>query len=157
MLITLQNKDFNIKNINVLDRVPNTIIKDSDFHKIIYDENELTINGIYLYFSLKNIKAERSYNKIKFTFNFQINKEIIYNLIRCEKEIIDYIEYNNIITNKTPIYHINDILNGCTFKVFGEKYCTSKFILKISGIWSNEYQYGVSYKFFCVTNKNDNL
>lgn len=154
MLITLQNKDFNIKNISVLEKVPNTIIKESDFYKIIYDENEVSINGIYLYFTLTNIKAERVYNKIKFTFNLGKNKDTIYNLVQREKEIIDYIKVNNIITNKTPIYHIRDILQGGTFKVFGEKCCTSKFILKISGIWSNEHQYGVSYKFFCVTNKS---
>lgn len=154
MLITLQNKDFNIKNISVLEKVPNTIIKESDFYKIMYDENEVSINGIYLYFTLTNIKAERVYNKIKFTFNLGKNKDTICNLVQREKEIIDYIKNNSIITNKTPIYHIRDILQGGTFKVFGEKCCTSKFILKISGIWSNEHQYGVSYKFFCVTNKS---
>lgn len=154
MLITLQNKDFNIKNISVLEKVPNTIITDSYFYKIMYEENEVSINGIYLYFTLNNIKAERVYNKIKFTFNLVKNKDTIYNLVQREKEIIDYIKDNNIITSKTPIYHIRDILQGGTFKVFGEKCCTSKFILKISGIWSNENQYGVSYKFFCVTNKS---
>ena len=51
MLITLQNKDFNIKNINVLEKVPNTIIKESEFYKIMYEENEISINGIYLYHS----------------------------------------------------------------------------------------------------------
>ena len=53
------------------------------------------------------------------------------------------------INNKIPQYKIHEQLQNGNIKIFtdiGNKQ-TSSFILKISGIWETQYNYGLTYKF----------
>ncbi len=60
-------------------------------------------------------------------------------------------------THKTTIFTIDQQLKNNFIKIFNNYNSTSQhFIFKISGIWSNEYSYGISYKFM-NTNNHDLL
>jgi hypothetical protein len=58
----------------------------------------------------------------------------------------------NTVVNKNPVYRITDQLSNGFLKIFNEAECKSKneFILKIYGIWENECEYGLTYKFINV-------
>lgn len=150
MLLSLQHNEFNKNNIHINTRVPNTIIKNSDFYRLSYEVNNVSINGIYLFFELKNMKIENIYNKIKFIFNVRESKDLINYLISVEHEILDCFVKTNNYNNKKINYYIKNQLNEGSFKIYNDKHFTNKFVLKISGIWCNENEVGVSYKFFSI-------
>lgn len=150
MLVALKNNDFTISNVYINEKVPNNIIKDSDFFRISYDYNNVTLNGIYLFFELRNIKMENIYNKVKFSFSQKDNKETLDYLKDVETQIVCFFQRLQLVEGKRPIFHIHNQLHEGFFKIFSDKDFTNKFILKISGLWSNQTDYGVSYKFFSV-------
>ena len=133
--------------------IKNTVISDSDFVRIIYSNDELMLNGVYLYVALTNITMDVYYNKFKCCFCKKQNARIINQLELIEKQILAKYKYS---TNKKPEYSINNqIMNGY-IKVFTNmpnKYKTEnsiQLILKISGLWENEDSYGVTFKFIPI-------
>lgn len=133
------------------DPIQNTVITDSDFVRIIYSNNDIVLNGIYLYISFSHIIMEQYYNKYKCVFCKKINSTTINQLETLEKNIL-----SKYITTKTPEYSIhNQIMNGY-IKIFTsspEKYKSDnniQLVLKISGIWENDNTYGVTFKFIPI-------
>ena len=149
MLLTLHPSNFNKHFIMISDKAPNNIIKNSFFYRLNYSDPAYTMNGIYIYFELTGIKNEIIYNKVKCSFDKTKNSKIIENLIKIEKEIITSFNHRE---NKKPIYHIKQHLTNGYFKIYNDKSFKNKFVLKISGYWTNDYEYGVTYKFFSVNN-----
>jgi len=150
MLVALKNNDFMIKNMYINEKVPNNIIKDSDFFRLSYNFNNIILNGTYLFFELQNVKMENVFNKVKFSFSQKDNKQIIEYLNLIEKQIICFFQELELVEGKIPILHIHAQLKEGFFKIFSDKDFTNKFVLKISGLWSNKREYGVSYKFFSI-------
>ena len=66
-----------------------------------------------------------------------------------EESILDKI----FINNKKPVFRLYEQLNSGNIKLFKDNLKSHKinsdneFIIKISGIWENEYEYGITYKF----------
>jgi hypothetical protein len=66
-----------------------------------------------------------------------------------EESILDKI----CINNKKPVFRLYEQLNSGNIKLFKDNLKLHKinkdneFIIKISGIWENEYEYGITYKF----------
>ena len=147
MLVALNSNDFNKQNIVIGEKVTNNIMKNSHFYRLNYSANEYTMNGIYIYFELVNVKCELHFNKLRCGFNKEKNKEIINKIKIIEKKILNSFINNK---NKKQITHISDQFDNGNLKIFNDKVLQNKFILKISGYWSNEYEYGLTYKFFAV-------
>lgn len=144
---------YNTDNIFFSEPIKNTVITDSDFVRIIYSNDELMLNGVYLYISLNNITMDVYYNKFKCCFCKKQNARIINQIEIIEKQIMAKYKYR---TAKKPDYSIyNQIMNGY-IKVFTgtpNKYKTEnniQLILKISGLWENEDSYGVTFKFIPI-------
>ena len=144
---------YNTDNIFFSEPIKNTVINDSDFVRIIYSNDELMLNGVYLYVLLTNITMDVYYNKFKCFFCKKQNAQFINQMEMVEKQIMAKYKYR---TTKKPDYSIyNQIMNGY-IKVFTSvpnKYKTEnniQLILKISGIWENEDSYGVTFKFIPI-------
>ena len=152
----LQNIDqYNEQFLYFCDPIKNNIINDGSFIRILYSTNNVTLNGIYLLCSFKDIIYEKYYNKYKCIFNIAINKELLDKI----KTIEDNILKNIYITNKIPQYKIYDQLKNGYIKIFQniQKDHNIKrnhtFILKISGIWETNMNYGLTYKFTKINNQ----
>ena len=59
-----------------------------------------------------------------------------------------------------PIYRIGEQLDNCFIKIFAESPTVSygktpeyNFLLKISGIWSNEKKHGLTFRFYVVNHQ----
>jgi hypothetical protein len=127
------------------DSIRNNIINEGSFIRIIYSTKYVILNGIYLLITLHNINCEKYYTKYKCNFNVLQNKDIIENIKIIEENILAKID----IKNKIPQYKIYDQLKNGNLKIFadiGHKSICS-FILKISGIWETQNNYGLTYKF----------
>lgn len=191
MNIAQQLNQFNIEDILYSEAIKNTVIDNSKFIRIITSNENIIINGIYLYISLKcNVYDNIKEQKQKFLFKKEDNilcislldsieqqilhKGLIFNKnkqLRLSKQLDDgyikiYKKLPSIHTDgpleksnknsKEKSYNVktNDVNtfitvgNNTFIKVNENVVC--KFILKISGIWENDKEYGVTYKFIPV-------
>ena len=147
-------KTFNINNIFYLDPIKNTVIENSNFIRILYSNELFSLNGIYIIFNFKNIQKIIQNNKIKTTFDLNNS----YNLqnINFIKKLEDDLLNNNTIKNKKPYFKLKDQIIQGNLKNTNNNYIENKnlhyknneedFILKISGIWESEMEYGLTYK-----------
>ena len=154
MNIAIPVNQFNINNVFFQDAIKNTIMDDSNFIRIIYSDDICTFNGLCLEFNLHITNVDKSFNKIKFTFDNKLSNNIIQIISKIEYDIISKYDINNM--NKEPVLRINDQLKHGIIKVLQPNKCqlnninaiyNKKFIVKISGLWSNELEYGLTYKF----------
>lgn len=133
---------YQIQNTIFLEPTRNKIINNSFFIKILYSNSLFTMNGIYLYIPLEidSTKALHN-NKYKYFFNYKKNTNVIHDLLHIEELLLQ--KFN---LNKYKRYICKDQLqNG--YIITNKNIKTSKFIIKISGIWETDTTYGLSFKF----------
>ena len=104
----------------------------NNFIKIFYSNNLFFLNSIYINLHLTNLKIQN--NRIIF--------ENLYNIEKI-KNIESFI-LNNININKDPIMKLANILDNNILK-FGNEIFKHN-ILKISGIWETNDNYGITFK-----------
>ena len=153
MNIAIPTDQFTINNIFFQEAIKNTIMTDSNFIRIIYSDELIMLNGVCLEFTLPIIYIDKSFNKFKCNFDKQLNHTLIQLICKAEYDILAKCSEKNI--NKIPIYRISDQLRNGIIKVMNlstnstnaTNNVNKKFIIKISGIWSNDLEYGLTYKF----------
>lgn len=142
---------FSSQSIYFADPIKNTVIPNSNFVRIYYSNSNFTLNGIYLLINLYNTTTEKYYNKYKCQFSTNENSEVISQLINIENAIL----LKNTIPGKTPQCILSQQLKSGYMKLFADANSSfpsnMKFILKISGLWENISEYGITYKFIPVT------
>jgi hypothetical protein len=126
-------------------------MNDGNFIRIIYSTNNIILNGVYLLVHLNEVICEKYYNKYKCNFNVSLHRDTIQCLKVIEEQILS--KYK---TDKTPLYKIYEQLSAGYIKLFSDPPATMQqqthtnsntFILKISGIWETQHNYGLTYKF----------
>jgi len=145
MNILINNKLFNINDVFFQESVKNTIMNESSFTRILYSNNIFILNGIHLLINLKIDKIEKYYHKYICHFNINSNNEIIDTIINIERKILN--KYN---TKKVYNLNIAQQLMSSNIKILDDDISIGdirdEFILKLSGIWENEKEYGITYK-----------
>jgi len=145
-----------VKNMNQYDEnniffcepIKNNIMNDGTFIRILYSTHNILLNGIYLLIALNDITCEKYYNKYRCNFNPSNHKDIIDNIKLIEENILKKIDIK-----KTPQLKISEQLRNGNIKLFNmiDKE-ESSFIVKISGVWETQCNYGLTYKFIKVSN-----
>jgi len=145
MNVVLTPEQFNKDKIYFTDPIENTVMEDSKFIKILYSNELITLNGIFVDVKFKIFHKENYFKKIKYTFDTGINKEMLNKIYNIESDILNH--YN---CNKRKKTIIKDSLSSGMMKIFpnseNNNYNSNIFILKISGLWENVTEYGVTYK-----------
>jgi hypothetical protein len=145
-----------VKNMNQYDEnslffcepIKNNIIDDSYFIRILYSTHNVVLNGVYLLITLNNITCEKYYNKYRCCFNPNNHKDVIDNIKKIEENILT--KYDN---KKIPNFKISEQLKNGNIKLFNLiNTSDSSFIVKISGIWETNCNYGLTYKFITANN-----
>jgi len=148
----------NIENINtnhiiICDPIKNSVMQYSNFYKIVYSNELISLNGLYILFKLHNINQ----NKEKILFNYSDNKTHIDKISDIENYIL-----NLIYSNKNKVYKISELLNNGFIKYCyndssinninynNNKYSNKSLILKISGLWETKENIGVTFKIILV-------
>ena len=146
---------FNKEYIYFCDAIKNNIMTDSSFIRILYSTDLFVMNGIYLSVFFQNINVEKYYNKYRCSFDYNVHNEIINSIQKIEEDIIHKLN----IKNKTPVYKIYEQLSNGNIKVFADNIedIHNLFLLKISGIWETENNYGVTYKFTSINHPLKNI
>jgi hypothetical protein len=150
MNVLIPFEKFDINYIYYLDSVKNNIIDNSNFIRVIYSNELFMLNGIYIQINLIIIGIDKHFNKYKYLFDVEKNKNEILRICSIEKEILDkfYLSFKTTIGLKKPVYKIAEQVNSSSIKLFTEiNNINMLYILKISGIWENDVEYGITYKF----------
>ena len=92
--------------------------------------------------------CEKYFLKYRCTFNVAMHKDIINNIKVIEEDILKKYE----IIGKLPQFKIYEQLRNGNIKIFSDvgNRGSSSFILKISGIWETQFNYGLTYKFIKI-------
>jgi hypothetical protein len=133
MNIILYLKQINSDYIFYGEPVKNSIIENGMFTRLIYSNSLMSLNSLYISFKTNEID-----NKIN-------QKEIIDLLIELEKIILFKIDINK----KNCQYKIRDYLKILNSK-YGDDFKLNNYILKISGIWETDNEYGITFKFLDI-------
>ena len=148
MNIVKNIEQYNEDNVYFLDPIKNNIMNNGQFIRIIYSTSTFMLNGIYIKINLNNISIEKYYNKYKYSFDIFQNLKLIDKITSIEEGLINKIS----ISNKIPKFKISEQLKNGNIKFFSETFdkITNTFLIKISGIWETETEYGVTFKFFII-------
>jgi hypothetical protein len=124
--------------------IKNNIMNDGYFIRIIYSSPLFVLNGVYLFINISYLSIEKYYNKFKCTFDTYLFKHIIDKIKIIEEGILKKVNIN-----KVPQYKIYEQLKNGNIKFFSDtiEKINSSFLLKISGIWETDKDYGLTYKF----------
>ena len=144
-------KQYNVDNVFFGDLQRNTLIQDSNFMRLMYSTDYFTLNGIFILVEFNNVNIEKYFSKYKFCFNVQENSSVIDFLQKTEVGILKKLS----LTDKSPSYQIGTQLFNGNIKMFSNTIPEKgniKVILKLSGIWDNGKDYGITYKFIPIDN-----
>ena len=110
--------------------IKNTIMENSSFVRLIYSTPNFSTNGIFILFNNNTVQDSTTiYSLLEY-------------ITKLEIEILD--KFNS---NKLKCLKINDYLLNSTFRNYDPyKYFNHSFILKISGIWETNNNFGVTFK-----------
>jgi hypothetical protein len=144
MFCLIKNTEFNIYNIHFLEKKINMMM-DGFFTKIMFATSFMTMNGIFI--NIPFISVTTNYSNY-LSIDTEKEKEYIYRFCIMEKQILQYyLMFYNI--RKTPIYNLKSQLQKGYIKYYRDIHGPSKdtgFYLKISGIWENHNEIGMTYK-----------
>lgn len=139
---------FNIKHIYFTKSIENTVLNDSYFSKIIYSNDKMMLNGIYLGITFNNYQIEKYESKQKCIFDYTNNKLLLDKLIDLELNILN--KYNFSI-NKIKKLLMKEQLEKKFIRLYYDNHYSKLnnklILLKISGIWENQVEIGITFKF----------
>ena len=146
MNIVLTDLQYNINNIYYGEPIQNTVMDNSKFIKILYSTEDIILNGIQYLLTFKNITKELYFKKVKISYDINSHISLFKRLAEIEQELLE-----KYVCNKTPKKVLWSLFNEGYIKLFPNtendiNSNNNNFILKISGIWENTNEYGITYK-----------
>jgi|TARA_B110000285_G_scaffold234171_2_gene310218 hypothetical protein len=154
MNVAVGIEDFDINSVFYQKPITNTVMEDASFIRILYSNELITINGIFIKINLKINSVEAYYNKYKCIYNKSENFNTLSVIKSIENQIL-----NQYFSKKSRTNKIGDQLNSEAIKIFTEtnvKKIPCEFILKISGLWETATEYGITYKFTHINHQLQN-
>jgi hypothetical protein len=152
MNIATSIEQYDIANVFFCEPTKNNIIENGMFIRIIY-ASDITLNGIYIWFSLHDVICEKYYNKCKYCFSLYTYSKLVNALKEMEENILN--KYKSMCNNKkTPLCKIYEHIQKGNIKLFQDVETNQEeylFVLKISGVWETADYYGLTYKFNIVS------
>ena len=162
MNLLLSINDISLSQIYLLEKKTN-IIMDGVFTKILYSNHCMSMNGLYIDFPIKNIMTNKIQSKNIIQLDIINNKDIFQKLIDIEKQLLFYyVQYFQLlhsdfqstekrcnIQNKNMVFTLKTQLQSGSIKYYKAYDSYSKpgsFFIKISGIWENQREIGITFK-----------
>ena len=145
MILVKDVEQYNLDYVHFSNAIKNNIMKNGNFIKILYFTPSFKLNGIYLKIDIINYLNENNIYRNNYIFNPFSYVGLIEKMKNIEIKILSKLG----IIDKIPECDLYKKLMSGNIKimtdVIEEKF--ENFIIKISGIWENENNYGLNYKF----------
>ena len=146
MYVALELEGVKPENLIIAEAMHNTVIDNSSFMRLMYSEGNVSFNGLHIRCPLASMHVERYFHKHRCTFDLGDNKRLIDGLARLEDTIL----WAANVPSKRRRHGLACQLSGGFVKIFTEGDQVQggyEILLKISGIWESETEYGITYKF----------
>ena len=154
MYLAILPKNFNKNYLMISDKTKNNVIGEGFFYRLYYSDENGTIKGLFLEFNLECLKIDKYFNKLKCEFDKSKNAKIISVIQNIERSILEIVPEKK---NKQPVFRVDEQLQNKFIKIFYDNESKvpqitnpCRLLLKISGIWTNEDQYGITFRFFFI-------
>lgn len=142
MSLAIQLYNFDYHNVYFHKPIQNTIINESKFIRTIYSNGLFSLNNICLDIPMVINSNFRS----RHYFDFQVNNPTISQLCLLEDNILKRCA----IIGKTANFKLTNQLREGYLKIFticDSSSSSENILLKISGVWESESEYGITFKF----------
>jgi len=150
MNIILNLNNINSYNVCFLQPKKN-IIMDGLFTKINFLNEYLTMNGIFIIFPIEQYSIENNEKKYYLKFNHTSNMRTVQEFSKLENNLLELYNTNHNRNKKKSMLLSKQLFNGY-IKIYKEKvdviHDKLRLVMKISGIWENETEIGLTYKLF---------
>ncbi len=141
MLLTMNPKQYCYQNSILTEPVKNQMYNESTFMRLLYSTNTVTTNGICLLIDIKDISIERKFSKQMAIFKPDNYRELVASIVSLEEHLLEQL----VRPTKRPVYSLKEaMLDG---RLIVHNFITPHIVLKISGVWETDTNYGVTYKF----------
>ena len=156
MFLTLNIENFNEKNILLNDPVKNILRSGCEFIKIIYSDENIILNGVYIKVSLSDIEILKKKTDVyKLKINKDMNMDVIKLLLIIEQNILNMIDKKivKVYSLKTELLKLKLIKLHGQINLDGGLYSNMDFIIRIFGIWNDKVRCGLNYQIIPKTDK----
>ena len=92
------------------------VLSNGDFYRIFYSPANFTTNGIFIKFNLKSAYLESYFNKIKCSFDLNLNKNVIDFIRNLENDILNIVPAKQ----KNKVCRIDEQLSQGFIKIFSD-------------------------------------
>ena len=136
------------------EKTKNNVMEGGDFFRLYYSDTDSNSNGLFICFRFKDVYIEKYFNKIKCSFEENMNRDIIQQLKQIERNIIKYAGHQ-----RDAVFRIEEQLNHRFIKIFTDnniefgKNKEINIVLKISGIWNNYNSCGLTFRFYIANHQ----
>jgi hypothetical protein len=147
----------NKQNIIIGNKTKNNIMYNSNYYNILYSDELCTLNSIIFLLHIKHYKYKQENNKYLLYFNENLNQELLdkiknveINILNCfqSNKIQKYNLFESLTKNYIKINNEYHPKNNKNLNNINNNILNNNIFLKISGIWENDINYGLIYKFF---------
>jgi hypothetical protein len=136
--------------------VQNAVMNDSYFIRIVYSSNDVSLVGLMIPMYFSAITVLKSFNKSVIMYDLHSHRDMISKICQLEFSILE--RYNRFLKmyqkhDKCPVYNLTTQLRSCNVKLFDDvdkNLDECNIVLKISGIWENEKEIGITFKFILL-------
>lgn len=162
-IVSDENDDYKDENAQIINTeyihfsepVHNSIMNDSYFIRIIYSDGDASLFGLMIPMYFNGVTIMKSFNKSIIVYDLYSHRDMILKICNLEMSILE--RYNRLLKSfhckKCPVYNLTTQLRSCSIKLFDDidkKMDECNIILKISGIWENEKEIGITFKFILL-------
>jgi hypothetical protein len=144
MNIAMPLSSYHPRNVFLCDPVPNTVMADSTFTRILYSDPDITLVGLHLQLCVDGARDEQYYQKTRTVFDVSANAGVISFVERIETNILDMVDIDKKRVTKLSDQLRHGILRSATHASWNST--GPNFVLKVTGIWETDNEYGVTYK-----------
>ena len=131
MNIILNNKDYSINNVYFTECTNELLNINEIYYKILYSNNLITLNGIYILLNINNYSSTTDINDYLHNIEFDILNKI---------NSKNYIYIYKLVDSFNRFYNKNILINNTE----------NKYILKIFGIYESNDEYYLNFKFLNI-------
>ena len=131
MNIILNNKDYSINNVYFTECTNELLNINEIYYKILYSNNLITLNGIYILLNINNYSSTTDINNYLHNIEFDILNKI---------NSKNYIYIYKLVDSFNRFYNKNILINNTE----------NKYILKIFGIYESNDEYYLNFKFLNI-------
>jgi len=154
MILAIDMKKYSLDNVFFNEQQKNSI-NDTNFIRFIYSSKIFSLHGICISCDLSVLSLEHisnQYNKYKCIFSIAENNHIIQFIKELEYNLLKQVSLHPYHNNKTPNYKLFEHFQNGEIKLIKQSSLQSckknnhTIIIKISGIWSSNDYFGLTYK-----------